>query len=160
MKVILTQRLDNLGGAGETVTVAKGYARNYLIPRGLAVEATEANIRAWRSKVEKMQAQEEKEIQVARDQADKVDGRELTFPMKASESGRLFGSVTSNDIARELGVDRKLVQLTEPIKELGSRQVQLRFHAEVVAQVTVNVVAENDEQEEESADGLQEESEE
>lgn len=150
MKVILTERFDNLGGPGEIVTVADGYARNYLIPRGLAVEATPANVSAWRSRLERKKAQEEKEVQLAQKEADRIDGRELTFPMKASEGGRLFGSVTSNDIASQLEIDRKRIQLPEPIKELGTHEVRVRFHSQVEAAVNVIVTREQEESEEEA----------
>lgn len=148
MKVILTTRVDNLGGPGEQVNVANGYARNYLIPRGLAVEATRANLNLWKDRVARLKEKEQREVEEAQKAAAKIDGQELTFVARAGDKGRLFGSITSGDIAEQLKVDRKQVVLADPIKSLGSTAVQVRLHPQVSATVTVNVVAEDAVQEE------------
>ncbi len=152
MKIILTARVDNLGGPGEQVEVATGYARNYLLPRGLAVEATRANLNIWQDRIARMRVQEEREVAEARQQAERIDGRQLTFTAKAGDKGQLFGSVTSGDIAGELGVDRKQVVLPESIKALGEVTVAIRLHPSVSATVTVNVIAETEQSSPDSED--------
>jgi large subunit ribosomal protein L9 len=147
MEVILKEDVANLGLRGEVVRVADGYGRNYLLPRKLAMQATEANkavieqmkaAAARRSATEKAQA----EVLVA-----KLEPVVLGFTRKAGEQGHLFGSVTSADIAAELAtqgfeVDRRKIQLGEPLKSLGDFTVAIRLHREVTARVRVKVQAE------------------
>ncbi|MFQ5840083.1 MAG: 50S ribosomal protein L9 [Candidatus Methylomirabilales bacterium] len=145
MKVILVQEVAKLGRAGSQVDVARGYARNYLIPQKLAVEASESNVRA----LEQFQAEgrkREKRIQgEAEALATKLQGVRLTIVRQAGEQERLFGSVTNIDIADALAaqginLDRKKILLTEPIKTLGSFSVPVRLHPEVTAEVQGLVV--------------------
>lgn len=146
MEVILKEDVANLGHRGDVVKVADGYGRNFLLPRKLALQATLANkavieqmknAAARRSATEKAQAEE----QVA-----KLDLVVLSFTRKSGENGQLFGSVTSADIASGLEgkgfeVDRRKIQLTEPIKSLGSFDVAIKLHREVTAHVKVQVAA-------------------
>ena len=147
MEVILKEDVANLGHRGEVVKVADGYGRNYLLPRKLALQATETNkavieqmktAAARRSATEKAQAEQ----MVA-----KLEPVVLSFTRKAGEQGHLFGSVTSSDIAAELAsqgfeVDRRKIQLDEPLKSLGDFTVAIRLHREVTARVQVKVLAE------------------
>jgi large subunit ribosomal protein L9 len=147
MEVILKEDVVNLGLRGEVVKVADGYARNFLLPRKLALQATDNNkavidqmkaAAARRSATEKAQAEE----LVAR-----LDPVVLSFTRKAGEQGHLFGSVTSADIAADLAtqgfeVDRRKIQLGEPLKSLGEFTVPIRLHREVTASVRVRVLAE------------------
>lgn len=147
MEVILKQDVENLGAAGELVSVKPGYARNYLIPQGLALRATEGNRRRFEEERRHTQRAEERERERAEELAEKLDGRSLTFTVMAGDEGRLYGSVTNVDIAdaleREgLAVDRRLVLLDEPIKELGVYRVPIRLHADVRPEVKIWVVAE------------------
>lgn len=147
MEVILKQDVENLGAAGELVSVKPGYARNYLIPQGLALRATEGNRRRLEEERRHTQRAEERERERAEALAEKLDGRSLTFTVMAGEEGRLYGSVTNVDIAdaleREgLPVDRRTVLLDEPIKELGVYRVPIRLHPEVRPEVKIWVVAE------------------
>jgi large subunit ribosomal protein L9 len=147
MQVILKQRLENLGHAGEVVSVKPGYARNYLIPQGFAYEATEANLR----RIERERAQIEKrgaeEVTEARERAGKIEGTSVTFSARAGEEGKLFGSITSADIAEKLAdqgieIDRRQIDLDEPIKALGVFAVPIRLHAEVRPEIKVWVIKE------------------
>ena len=147
MEVILKEDVANLGHRGDVVKVADGYGRNFLLPRKLALQATEENkavieqmknASARRSASEKVQAEE----LVA-----KLEPLTLSFTRKSGESGQLFGSVTSADIAAALEskgfeVDRRKIQVTEPIKSLGDFTVAIKLHREVTAHVTVTVAAE------------------
>jgi large subunit ribosomal protein L9 len=156
MEVILKEDVADLGFRGEVVKVADGYARNYLLPRKLAMQATAANkavieqmkvAAARRSASEKAQAEEF---------ARTLDGVVLSFTRKAGEAGHLFGSVTSADIAHELAtqgheVDRRKIQLGDPLKSVGDFKVAIRLHREVTARVNVKVQAEAEEGEPEAA---------
>lgn len=147
MQVILRERLENLGDAGEIVTVKPGYARNYLIPQGLAFLASDANVK----RIERERAQQEKrsaeQLQGARQQAQRFEGLSVTFNARAGEEGKLFGSITSADIAEKLAeqgveVDRRQIQLEEPIKALGVFSVPIRLHADVRPELKVWVIKE------------------
>ncbi len=151
MKVILKQQVDNLGESGEVVTVKPGYARNFLLPQGLAYEASEANLR--RIEEERKQAEERsrRDYLEGRRRASQLEGVSLTFHERASEEGRLFGSVTVADVADRLNegsldfeVDRRQVVLEEPLKEVGLYQVPLKLHDEVEVEVEVRVERQED----------------
>jgi large subunit ribosomal protein L9 len=138
MDVILTERVDNLGEMGETVTVARGYARNYLIPRGLAVVASEGARRAVMERVALSQRRDAERRSAAEDLARQYADRDLsvTFGVQAGEDDRLFGSVSVRDIAAALTeqgieVEHRQIQLDEPIKQLGVYTVPLFLHAQV-----------------------------
>jgi large subunit ribosomal protein L9 len=145
--VILREDVKSLGKAGELVRVKPGYARNYLLPRGLAFEATEGN---------KKRIEAETRARGARDQAERTEAERfaaalgavaLTLKGKAGEEGKLFGSITAQDIADALAaqghqVDRRRIELEHPIKTIGHHTVGVRLHSEVRAEVHVSVVAE------------------
>jgi large subunit ribosomal protein L9 len=146
-QVILRTDVADLGRAGEVVEVKPGYARNYLIPQGLAYSASEGNVR--RLEGERQQAQSSMDRQKGRAEglAAELEGRSVSFKVKAGEEGRLFGSVTTGDIAEQLAsegvtIDRRDIMLEEPIKELGVFRVPVRLHADVRPELTVWVVAE------------------
>ena len=146
-KVILRQDVDNLGTAGDVVDVKPGYARNYLIPKGFAYTASEDNMQRLtteRHRVEQTMSRKREKAEVL---AQDLEGRSLSFTMRAGEEGRLFGSVTTSDIAEQLAsdgvaVDRRDIVLEEPIKELGAYRVPIRLHEDVRPEITVWVVAE------------------
>lgn len=145
--VILRKDMENLGEAGELVSVKPGYARNYLIPQGLALLATEGNRRRFEEERRQAARSAARELEKAEELATGIEGHSLTFTVKAGEEGRLYGSVTAADIAdallaEGLSVDRRLVELDEPIKELGVYRVPVRLHAEVRPEVKIWVVAE------------------
>jgi len=147
MEVILREHVDNLGQRGELVKVADGYARNYLLPRKLALLATDGNRKQIEREREKFEAKESQEKSVAEAVSSRVAGLEVVIARKVGENDVLFGSVTTADIAAGLAAkgvesDRRKLQLAEPIKKLGDFDIALKLHREVVASVKVKVVAE------------------
>ncbi|MEN6478172.1 MAG: 50S ribosomal protein L9 [Anaerolineales bacterium] len=147
MQVILVKDVGKLGKAGEVRNVADGYARNYLLPRGLAVIATDSVLKEYARRAEEQKRQSERERAAAQSRAEEFKNIELVFKARVGESDRLYGSITAADIAQELSerlgepVDRRKVVLPEPIKELGRHQVQVRLHPEVSLDITVIVEA-------------------
>jgi len=147
MKVLLVADVEKVGWLGDAVEVSEGYARNYLLPCGLAVEVTEANLRAIAEEKKGRAEQRMAEKALLEEVAKRVDGAEAVIAAKANEQGHLFGSVMARDIAanlREQGfeVADEVVQLAEHIKRVGSLQVELRFAEDLTATVSIVVVAE------------------
>lgn len=147
MQVILRDRLENLGNAGDVVDVKPGYARNYLIPRGLAYEATQANVRRLEAERAAQQRRESDTLNEARQRASGIEGVSLTFRARAGQEGKLFGSITSGDIADQLAaqgitIDRRQIELDEPIKTLGVTSVPVRLHPQVRPEIKVWVISE------------------
>jgi large subunit ribosomal protein L9 len=146
MKVILLENVPSLGKTGDTVQVAEGYGRNFLIPKRMALEATPANLRHLEQQREVFLQKGTKEKQSAADLAAKIDVLPCTLIRPAGENEKLFGSVTSMDLQRFLqekgiSLDRRKIHLPQPIKALGSYSVPLKIHPEITAQLKVNVVA-------------------
>ncbi|MDN5363276.1 MAG: large subunit ribosomal protein [Eubacteriales bacterium] len=145
MKVILKQDVKKLGKKGDVVEVAEGYARNYLLPRGLAVEASAGNLKTLQKQKEAEQRRREEEKAEALRIAEKLKEITVVVHGKAGENGRLFGSVTAKDVAEALArdfgikIDRRKMQLEEPIKAVGVYYIPVRLHAEVEATVKVHV---------------------
>ena len=147
MQVILRNRLENLGDAGEIVDVKPGYARNYLIPQGLAYEATKENIRRHEAERSRAQARDAEVLGEARERARAIEAVSLTFHARAGQEGKLFGSITTADIAEKLAeqgiqIDRRQIELDEPIKTLGVTSVPVRLHSQVRPEFKVWVIAE------------------
>jgi large subunit ribosomal protein L9 len=147
MEVILREHVDNLGKRGEIVKVADGYARNYLLPRKLALLATDGNKKQIEREREKFDAKEGEERKVAEAMSGRMAGLEIAIARKVGENDILFGSVTSADVATALGekgfeIDRRKLQLPDPIKKLGEFDIPLKLHRDVVTTVKVKVVAE------------------
>lgn len=147
VEVILRKDVADLGHAGDMVDVKPGYARNYLLPQGLALRATEGNQTRFEEERRQIEQAAERERERAQETAKSLADRSLTFNRRAGEEGRLFGSVTSTDIAEALEaegleIDRRLIRLEEPIKELGVFTVAIRLHADVEPEIKVWVVAE------------------
>jgi large subunit ribosomal protein L9 len=147
MEVILREHVDNLGRRGEVVKVADGYARNYLLPRKLALLVTAGNKQQIERERGKFEAREQEEKKVAEAIAARLAGVEIQIARKVGETEVLFGSVTSADIAAALAakgfeIDRRKLNLREPIKKLGEYDIPLRLHPEVTIPVKVKVVAE------------------
>lgn len=145
MKIILNDFVENLGERGAVVEVKPGYARNYLLPRGLAYVYSEGNLRRFEQEQKRWEELELKRQSAAQAALADVDGTELLFERRAGETDTLFGSVTSQDVARRLAdkgltVDKRRVQLQDPIKTLGSFDVPVQLHREIVATVKVHVV--------------------
>ncbi len=147
MKVILKDDVKNLGDMGQIVDVSDGYARNYLVPRGLAAEANIKNIKSLEHQRKIIQEKARKIKLSAQSLSDKISQLKLTIKAKAGEEGKLFGSVTSMDIAEQLknagfDIDKKKISLDEPIKRLGSYSVSVKIHPEISAQLNIEVVEE------------------
>jgi large subunit ribosomal protein L9 len=147
MKIILKKDHDKLGKTGEVVNVKDGFAMNYLIPNGVAMKATDSNMKVL-DEIKKQQARKlEKEIAEAQKLAGEISGVQLEIKAKAADEIKLFGSVTSGTIAEALThkgytIDKRNILLEEPIKELGSREVEIRLAGNVMAKVNVSVVKE------------------
>jgi large subunit ribosomal protein L9 len=147
MEVILREHVDNLGRRGEVVKVAEGYARNYLLPRKLALPVTEANKRQIERERAKFDAKEAEEKKGAEAVAGRIAAADVTISRRVGENDTLYGSVTAADITEALTrqgieIDRRKIQLAEPIKHLGEVVVPIKIHREVTANVTVKVIKE------------------
>ncbi|HEY0971237.1 MAG TPA: 50S ribosomal protein L9 [Gemmatimonadales bacterium] len=145
MEVILRQAVDSLGQPGDIVTVSPGYARNYLLPRGIAFQATEGNKKRISLEKARLEAAEAERRDAAEAVAKKFEEVSVTFSARVGEEGKLFGSVTAADIAEQLAaqgyeVERRQIDLPEPIKALGVYRVPVRLHADVKPEIKVWVI--------------------
>jgi len=147
MKIVLRDDVENLGYKGDVVDVADGYARNYLVPRGLAMKATKGVVAQAEAMRRNRAAKEARDVESAQTQAAQLEGARIEIAARAGEGGKLFGSVTASDVAdaiqaqRGIEVDRRRVGLDEPVKELSEVEVTVKLHTDVEATVTVIVVA-------------------
>jgi large subunit ribosomal protein L9 len=147
MKVILKETIDSLGIIGSEVSVSKGYARNYLLPQNKAVQATPQNRKILAQERSKFDLQIAKERNLAEQMAQKLEGVQCTIAAKVSEENRLYGSISVRDIvdalaAQNILVEKRMVLLKEPIKEVGSFKVPIRVYKEVEPKITVEIVPE------------------
>lgn len=145
MEVILRQAVENLGHPGDLVKVSSGFARNYLLPRGVAVAATEGNKKRIAQEKARLEAAEAARRQTAEEYAATVEQISLTFSARVGEEGKLFGSVTSADIAHQLEaqgykIEKRQIDLHEPIKALGVYRVPIKLHADVKPEIKVWVI--------------------
>ena len=143
-KVILQEDIDKLGHRGDVVAVKPGYARNFLLPRKLAIEATSGNMRALERIRASLAKKTATELEAAQKQAALLNGVELRFSRKTGENDQLFGSVTSADVAEGLAtqgfkIDKRQVQLSEPLKALGEYPVKIKVFRDVAAEVRIHV---------------------
>jgi len=147
MEVILRETIDNLGRRGEIVDVKRGYARNFLLPQQMALPVTDANKRQVEREREAVELREAEERKGAEDHAQRLQSVECVIARRVGETNTLYGSVTSADIAecykqQQITVDKRRIQLNEPLKELGEFQIAVRLHRDVTAEITVKVVNE------------------
>ncbi len=145
MRVILKQDVEKLGRVGDIVEVAPGYARNFLIPKGLAIEVTKKNIKIIEEEKRRLKKKKDKEINEAKELAEKLSKKSVTIPVQVGEDDKLFGAVTSQDIAEALAqegikIDKRKILLKEPLKALGIYNVEIKIHPEVNASIRVWVV--------------------
>ncbi|MFD1797042.1 50S ribosomal protein L9 [Paracoccus aurantiacus] len=152
MQVILLERVAKLGAMGEVVKVKEGYARNFLLPQGKALRASDANIAQFEAQKAALVAKNDESKAEAQKLADKIDGETFVIIRSASDAGALYGSVTPRDAAdaaAEAGheIDRKQIVLGAPIKELGLHKIQVVLHPEVEAEITLNVARSTEEAE-------------
>ncbi len=148
MKVLLTETIDSLGIIGSEVNVAKGYARNYLIPQKKALIATPQNRKQLEQVKAKFELQIAKEKKIAEEMAEKLQGVTVTIPAKVSEEDRLYGSISVRDIIEALDkqnitVEKRMVLLTDPIKQIGTYKVPIRVYKDVEPEITVEIVPES-----------------
>jgi large subunit ribosomal protein L9 len=147
VEVILKEDIANLGKMGEVVRVRDGYARNYLLPRGLVLIANKKNVKSFEHQKRVVATQKERVVKQAQTLAEKLSQVSLVIPVKTGEEGKLFGSVTNIDIekalkAKGIGVERRRIHLNEPIKVLGEYEVPVRLTSDVTTTLKVSVVAE------------------
>ena len=145
MEVILRHAVENLGKPGDVVKVKNGYARNYLLPHNLAYEATPGNLKRIQQEKDRLEAAENQRRGSAQEIATKLEQVSLTFSARVGEEGKLFGSVTAADIAQQLEqqgfhIEKRQVDLHEPIKSLGVYRVPVRLHADVKPEIRVWVI--------------------
>ncbi len=145
IEVILKEHVEHLGQRGEVVKVANGYARNYLFPRKLALAVTDENKRQIERERSRAEARESQERQEAEALRGRIEAVEVTIARRVGEHETLYGSVTSADLAdalaaRDLSIDRRRIQLPDPLKSLGEHQVAVKLHRDVTAQLRVKVV--------------------
>jgi large subunit ribosomal protein L9 len=150
MQVILLERIERLGKMGEVVKVKPGFARNYLLPQKKALRATPENIAYFESQRVQLEAVNQTRRGEAEDAAKRLDGQSVVLLRQAGESGQLYGSVTTRDIVEALAgsgfsVERRLINLGQPIKALGLYQVRVALHPEVSASITVNIAKSEEE---------------
>lgn len=144
-EVILRAAVENLGHAGDIVDVSPGYARNYLVPRGIAYMATPGNKKRIAQEKERLEAAEAQRVAAAQELATKVEAVSLTFSARVGEEGKLFGSVTAADIVQQLQaqglqIEKRMIDLHEPIRALGVYKVGVRLHADVKPEIKVWVI--------------------
>jgi large subunit ribosomal protein L9 len=144
MQIILQEDIEKLGHRGDVVTVKPGYARNYLLPRDLAIEATPGNMKALERIRTALAKKTATELEAAKRQADLLVGVSLNFKRKTGENDQMFGSVTASDISEGLSaqgykIDKRQVQLAEPIKIIGEQSVTIKVFRDVTAQIKVSV---------------------
>ena len=145
MEVILRQAVENLGHPGDVVTVSNGFARNYLLPRGFAYQATDGNKKRMAHEKARLEAAEGQRRGAAEDIAKKLEEVSITFAARVGEEGKLFGSVTTADIAQQLEaqgfhIEKRLIDLHEPIKALGVYRIPVKLHADVKPEIKVWVI--------------------
>ena len=145
MEIILRQAVENLGKPGDVVKVEPGYARNYLLPHGLAYEATPGNLKRIQQERDRLDAAENERRGTAQGLAEKLEQVSLTFSARVGDEGKLFGSVTAADLAAQLEaqgfhIEKRQIDLHEPIKALGVYRVPIRLHADVKPEVRVWVI--------------------
>ncbi len=148
MKVILKQDIRSLGRKGDVKEVSDGYARNFLLPKGLAVEANTSNLKILADHKESIARREEQEVAEAQELAKKLEGRTVNFKVKTGEGGRLFGSITAKDVVelikKEHGIelDKRKLEIDDSIKNVGDFPVKIHLYKGITAEVTVKVVGE------------------
>ncbi|MCL2616492.1 MAG: 50S ribosomal protein L9 [Defluviitaleaceae bacterium] len=148
MKVILLQDIKGVGKKGDLLDASDGHARNYLLPRKLAVEATKANLHELETKRKADEHKKALELEAAKELAANIEAHPITIKVKMGENGRLFGSVTNKEISDELkaqrglDVDKKRITLTEAIKTSGEKTAEVKLHTKVTAKLTINIIEE------------------
>ncbi len=148
MKVILIKDVKNVGKIGEIKEVSDGYARNYLIKNKLALEATEGNIKFVKSQIKSLEKKNERKFENAKELKETLEKISITIKSKAGENGRLFGSITSDDISEALKkqhnieIDKRIIEISEPIKTVGTHVINVKLGMNITAKLSINVEGE------------------
>lgn len=147
-EVLLVKPVENLGGEGDQVKVRAGYARNYLLPQGIAVPLTAANRKQVEALKKRRAERESQELNGAQEVAKKLEKTSLAFAVKTGEGGKMFGAITANDIydklaASGLAIEKRRIHLHTPVKTLGQHTVKIKLHADVTVELNFDVVSEN-----------------
>lgn len=147
MEVILKKDIEKLGKTGEVISVNRGFARNFLLPKGFALPATAVNLKIIEQERKKVVLRQEKEKKEAQDLAQRISSSSCTITVRAGQDGKLYGSVTNQDIAQAyklegIDIDKRKIELPQPIKEVGVFKIDVRLHPEITAQAKVWVVKE------------------
>lgn len=147
-KVLLLTKINGLGAEGEEVTVKPGYARNYLFPRNLAVPLTRANKKQIEALQARREEREAQELTAAQELGGKIEGLNIGIAVKTGQTGKMFGAVTANDLYEKvteagIEVDKKVITLPNPVKELGQHTTEVKLHPEVTATLKFEIVSEN-----------------
>ncbi|MBN2395612.1 MAG: 50S ribosomal protein L9 [Candidatus Atribacteria bacterium] len=156
MKVILKENIESMGYVGDVVEVSRGYARNYLFPRELAIENTRGNLKAIEHLKKKALEKRNREFVEAKELAEKLSAIHLTFKAKAGKDGKLFGSITHKDIAEflkenhQIEIDRKKIEYHDALKKIGAYQVNVHLYKEVSATLNVSIIPEEEKKENQS----------
>ncbi len=151
MKIILTKDVDTLGDSGDVITVSDGYARNYLFPKNIAIKATEGSLKDLQSRIERIRAKANQKNEQDNEKADKVTALEsLTLEANAGDTGKLFGTITTKELARvllektSLTIERKQINVNAPINKVGDYEINVKFSSKVSATLPIKVVAAKD----------------
>jgi len=145
MRIILLRDFEQLGKSGEQVEVTSGYARNYLIPKGIAIQATKSNLKSFKEKIRINSQRQDRALKKSETLAEKLKSLSLTVPVKVGEEDKVFGSVTSQMIAEKLmekgyEIDKRQINLEEPIKSLGIYDIPIKLHSQIEASVKLWVI--------------------
>jgi len=147
MKVILLQDVKGLGKAGDLVNSKDGYARNFLFPKNLAIEANEENLKKWEERKKEEAKKIQQEIEAANELKERLENLTVTLKVKTGSQGRLFGSITALDVANNLkeqygiDIDKRKIELKENIKSLGNFEAEVKLYQDITAKLKINVVA-------------------
>ena len=147
MKIILKAKVKGIGNPGDVKDVSDGYARNYLLPKGLAIIADDAALRTLNQQLQSASKKDQRELTLSQGLKTKIENTPVSYKVKAGEGGRLFGSVTNQDIANHLAqqgikIDRRKIHMDEPIRQLGSYELEIRLHPDVTATLSLTVEGE------------------
>ncbi len=147
MKIILKENVENLGNMGDTVIVADGYGRNYLLPKNIAIPASKTNIKLVEHEKKLIEKRKQKLIDGFDELKKKLEELSISIPVKVGEYEKMFGSITSMDIAEKMkelnfNIDRKMIMLADPIKDIGMHTVKIKLHSDVIAELHINVIPE------------------
>lgn len=143
IEVLMRENVDNLGTVGEKITVAVGYARNYLLPNNLVLVKSHPDYKKILEQIKERRIKLQKEIDQLKEKAEKIKGQTVIFKVKTTEKGKMFGSISAEDIAKEMGIEKKYIA-TLPLKTLGEHKVEIKLDSGIVSQIVVKLLKEEE----------------